>query len=203
MFLQPEDVDIIAYERKKLAFDADMHSVAQSTFNTALSNADYGVAGERTTYGNPPGRTLLEDRNDMKQLMKRMQDKLDRVDAQQQQQHAHQQQQHAHQQKQDAEISDLKNDVKNLRQASLGYRKIRHRFLEVYHRDVLQDIGRQGRQKISEGNEAAHDGDAVTDASLYKAGERSDERVLADLYGLNATQISILGKCQTSLSMFT
>ena len=127
-----------------------MYSVAKSTFNTALSTADYGVAGERTTYGNPPGRTLLEERNDMKQLMKRLQDKLDKVDA--------------HQQKQDAEISDLKNDVKTLRQASIGYRKIRHRFLEVYHRDVHVD--RQERQKIGEGNEAAHDGDAVTDASM-------------------------------------
>ena len=100
-----------------------MYSVAKSTFNTALSTAAYGAAGERTIYGNPAGRTLLEERNDMKQLMKRLQDKLDKMDAHEQKQDV--------QQQQNAEISDLQNHVKTLRQASKGYRKIRHRLLEV------------------------------------------------------------------------
>ena len=66
--------------------------------------------------------------------------------------------------------------VKDLTLTSEGYQKIHDRFLEVYRRDILDNVDRQGRKKISEGN-----GDAVTDASLYTSGRRFDERVLVDL----------------------
>src|SRR2546421_5211899 len=144
-----------------------------------LESADYGGVGERNTYGNLAGRELLEERQDLKERMKRLED--GQVDSK-------------------SQIADLQHRVKVLTLSSEGYRKIRHRFLEVYRRDILDDVDRQGRKKIGEGNEAAHNGDAVTDASLYTFGERlDDETVLVDLYGLTANQISYLGKCQTSL----
>jgi len=62
----------------------------------------------------------------------------------------------------------------------------------------MEDIDPKGRQKIREGNEAAHEGDAITDAQLYISGERFDEKVLVELYGLTSTQISCLGKYRTS-----
>ena len=92
------------------------------------------------------------------------------------------------------QIAGLQRQVKGLTLASEGYRKIRNRFIDVYRRDVLDDVTRQGYQKIGAGNEAAHGGDAVADASLYTSGERHDEMVLIDLYGLSANQISHLGK---------
>jgi len=135
-----------------------------------------------TTYGNLAGRTLLEERHDMKEMMKRLENKLEKTDA---------------------AVADLQYRVKVLTQTSEGYRKIRRRFLEVYRRDILNEVDRQGFKIISEGNEAAHDGDVVTDASLYTPGEQHDEKVLVDLYGLTASQILYLGKCRTSLSKFT
>jgi hypothetical protein len=99
-----------------------------------------------------------------------------------------------------ARVTDLQNRVKVLTLTSEGYRKIRHRFLEVYHRDIRNDVDGQGRKKIHQGNEATHHGDAVTDASLYTSHERHDEMVMVELYGLTANQISFLGEHQTSTS---
>ena len=96
-------------------------------------------------------------------------------------------------------ITDLQHHVRDLRLASDGYRRIRNRFINVYRRDVLGHATHQEYQQISDGNNAAHGGDAVTDASLYTSGERYDEDVLIRLYGLSARQISYQGKYQTSL----
>ena len=87
------------------------------------------------------------------------------------------------------QIADLQHRVKVLTLASEGYLKIRHRFLEVYRRDILDDV-----------NEAAHNGDAIADANLYTSGERYDEKVLVSLYGLTVFQISQLGKCRNFTS---
>jgi hypothetical protein len=100
------------------------------------------------------------------------------------------------------QVTDLQNRVKTLTLVSEGYRKIRHRFLEVYHRDIQNDVDGQGLKKINQGNEAAHHGDAVTDVSLYTSDERNDEIVMTELYGLSVFQISRLGKHQTSLPKF-
>jgi hypothetical protein len=148
---------------------------------TALASADYGEAGGRSTYGNQSGRELLEDRHDMKERMKRLEDKLKRLED-----------------KLTKETTSRQNDIKDLRLASEGYRRIRNRFINVYRRDVLGHVTHQEYQQISDGNNAAHGGDAVTDASLYTSGERHDEDVLIELYGLSANQISYQGKCQTS-----
>ena len=90
---------------------------------------------------------------------------------------------------------DLQHCIKALPLASGGYRKTRHRFLEVYRRDILDNVDKQGRRKIGEGNEAAHNGNTVTDASLCTSGERRTETILVSLHGLTANQISILSKC--------
>ena len=100
------------------------------------------------------------------------------------------------------QVANLQSRVKTLTQSSEGYCKIRNRFLDVYHRDVLCDIDSQGFKNISEGNIVAHEGDAVADAELFTSGKRSDDEVLIDLYGLSSSRISDLGKYQTSLRQF-
>jgi hypothetical protein len=157
----------------------------------ALENADYGDAGEIVTYGNLAGRELLKEINEKREMFKRFEGMIEKLE------------------KRDADkefrivdlehhVSDLQGHIKTLSQASKGYREVRHRFLEVYRRDFLGGINRQGHKKIGTGNEAAHNGDAITDAYLYTSGERHDETVLVDLYGLTSLQISHLGKCRTS-----
>jgi hypothetical protein len=83
-----------------------------------------------------------------------------------------------------------------------GYRRIRHRFLEVYRRDIMGSIRDEGYKTIDIGNQAAHHGDAIIDAALYLSGERVDEHVLVNVYGLSAYQIHLCCKGQTSLSKF-
>ena len=117
----------------------------------------------------------------MKERMKRLEDKLKRLED-----------------KLTKETTSRQNDIKDLRLASEGYRRIRNRFINVYRRDVLGHVTHQEYQQISDGNNAAYGGDAVTDASLYTSGERYDEDVLIELYGLSTSQISYQGKCQTS-----
>jgi hypothetical protein len=121
----------------------------------------------------------------MKERMKRLEDKLKRLEDKLTKETTSRQNENA----------DLQHQVKDLKLASEGYRRIRNRFINVYCRDVLGHVTHREYQQISDGNNAAHGGDAVTDASLYTSGERHDEGVLIKLYGLSANQISYQGKC--------
>jgi hypothetical protein len=85
---------------------------------SVLENADYRAAGERIIYGNLADRGLLEERHSLKERMKRLEDKKEKMNAQLQ--------------RSDARTTDLEHHVQVLTLASKGYRKIRHRFLEVY-----------------------------------------------------------------------
>jgi hypothetical protein len=144
------------------------------------------------TYGNPAGRGLLEERHEMKEKMKKLEDGLQITRTEVQTTKTELQTTKTELQDQ---ITSLQNHIRDLTLSSEGYQKIRDRFLDVYRRDILENIDRQGRRKIVEGNKAAHEGDAITDASLYTSHRRFDERVLINLYGLTANQISCLGKC--------
>ena len=159
---------------------------------SALASADYGEAGGRSTYGNQSGRELLEERHDIKERMKRLEDELTKETTSCQNEIAGLQNEIAGLQH---HVTDLQHHVKDLKLASEGYRRIRNRFINVYRRDVLGHVTHQEHQQISDGNNATHGGDAVTDASLYTSGERHDEDVLIKLYELSANQISYQGKC--------
>ncbi|KAL1970436.1 hypothetical protein VTN77DRAFT_4080 [Rasamsonia byssochlamydoides] len=68
--------------------------------------------------------------------------------------------------------------------------QINHRFLDTFRRDRLMSllgektISAECRRSILEGNRAAHNGDAVTDATLYVAGWRKDRHVFGYIYGV-------------------
>jgi uncharacterized coiled-coil protein SlyX len=155
----------------------------------ALESAHYGAAGEKVTYGNLEGWELLEEKHDLKERMKRLEDKQ----ANSETEIANLKTEIADHKTQ---ISYLQDHVKALSLASDGYR---HRFLEVYRRDVRGDLDREGHKKIGDGSGVAHEGDAVADAGLYTSYQRFDEDVLIDLYGLTATHISYFCKYRTSL----
>ena len=149
-----------------------------------MGSAEYGAAGEKNTYGNQVGRGLLEDRHDMKERIKRLEDQMANIDTQIADHHA--------------QIANLQDRVKTLTTDAEGYHGIRHRFIDVYRRDILQNVTEQGRIRINKGNVAAYGGDAITDATLYTTHQRDDEDVLISLYGLTVNQISFLSKCLTS-----
>ena len=47
-----------------------------------MGSAEYGAARERNTYGSQAGRDLLEDRHDMKERIKRLEDWMANIDTQ-------------------------------------------------------------------------------------------------------------------------
>ena len=156
-----------------------------------MRSAEYGAAGEKNTYRNQAGRGLLEDGHDMKERIKRLEDRMANIDAQIADHQAQIADHHA-------QIANLQDRVKTLTTDAEGYHGIRHRFIDVYRRDVLRNVTEQGRIRINKGNVAAYGGDAITDATLYTTHQRDDEDVLISLYGLTADQIWFLSKCLTS-----
>jgi hypothetical protein len=164
--------------------DDDIDVVAKERLRKAVQSARLGEAGKELAYGNEAGRGLLRDVHEMKEMMKRMQ--LQLVE--------HQAQFDRHQ----AQINRLQHRVDILTPDAERYYSIRHRFIDVYRRDVLRDVDQEGLDRIDRGNETAHEGDAFTDARLYADGKRNDRHALIFLYGLTPDQLSSFCKCRTS-----
>lgn len=162
----------------------DISTVAERTLKRAMGSAEYGAAEERNTYGNQADRGLLEDIHDMKERIKRLNDWMAKMDTQMADH--------------EAQIADLQDRVEILTTDVEGYHGIRHRFTDTHRRDAPRNVTEQGSIRINEGNIAAHEGDAITDAMLYITHQRDDEDVLISLYGLTADQIWFLSKCPTS-----
>jgi len=122
--------------------------------------------------------TVLSERHDLKQRLASLEIKVANLETESK-----------------TEIAELHHKINTLSLASEGYRKSRNRFLDVYRRDVRNDLDLKGRQNIADGNEAAHHGDAVADAALYISGERLDHGIIIEIYGLHPADIASLGKC--------
>ncbi len=94
------------------------------------------------------------------------------------------------------EMLSTRKDVKRLEQNCEGYLAIRRRFLDVYKRDVKGLETHTGTRAIKEGNVAAHQGDAIGDATLFERDKRTDRRIFCDLYGLDPAQVlEVFGTC--------
>jgi len=171
----------------KFSSTDDIRSVAKSTLDGTLTTAEYAQTGEKLMYGNTTGRQLLEERNDFRTTVERLEKRLDGSQADTAELGGQVREL-------GGQVRELRGQVRDLALSSEGYRRIRHRFLDVYRRDVMQDVDRQGYQHIKDGNEAAHHADAVTDSALYTSNTRSDELVFIEIYGMSAAKISALAK---------
>ena len=77
-------------------------------------------------------------------------------------------------------IERLEHRLATVTSASEGYRKIRHRFLDVFVRDHMGGVTAEGRQRIREGNLVAHGADVLADAEPYSSKARQDENVFIE-----------------------
>ena len=77
-------------------------------------------------------------------------------------------------------IEGLEHRLATVTSASEGYRKIRHRFLDVFVRDHMGGVTAEGRQHIREGNLVAHGADVLADAEPYSSKARQDENVFIE-----------------------
>ncbi|OCK89838.1 uncharacterized protein K441DRAFT_680863 [Cenococcum geophilum 1.58] len=190
---EPINIEIIAYECVKMEADDDIDAVAQERLGKAVQSARLGDAGKELAYGNEAGRGLLGDVHEMKEMMKRMQSQL-QTQSLQFVEHQAQFDHHL------ALINRLQHRVDILTPDAERYYSIRHRFIDVYRRDILRDVDREGLDRIDMGNGTAHEGDAFTDARLYADGKRNDRHALISLYGLTPNQLSSLPRDHPSMS---
>jgi hypothetical protein len=63
-----------------------------------------------------------------------------------------------------------------------------------YRRDVKKNLDTQGKVRLKDGNESAHDADVIIDASLYTRRERHDESTMAEIYGIGPLLITEIGE---------
>jgi hypothetical protein len=88
----------------------------------------------------------------------------------------------------DAIDDKLTKDIAALRKVSQGYRKIRHRFIDTYKRNLRLGFHPQEDASTVPG------ADVVTDASLYTSGERMDPDIFAHLYGFDHEKVPELSE---------
>ena len=131
-----------------------------------------GAANSRHTYGNEEGRTILSDLKELKACSQRLEERMT---------------------KKEGETRDLQARVRLLTQNSGGYLGVRERFLE---QNSTSDTHTQASGHIvrRDGNEAAHTGDAITDAYVYTSGRRMDTDLSTLLYDVSHKTVVDLGK---------
>ena len=127
------------------------------------------------TYGNQTGLNLLDTFSDCKEMMKRL-------EAKEATSEARKATSEARIATLGAEVDGLKIQVKDLTLSSEEYRSIRNRFIEVYRRDVMKNITKEGYEMIGNGNEAAHHGDVIADSAFYLSFRRYDEDTFVHIY---------------------
>jgi len=106
---------------------------------------------------------------------------------------------HLHQEKilkkHEEEISRQKKQLSHLAVSSKEYMQVRNRFISVFKHDKLQIKENSDDKIITDGNIAAHKGDAFADATLYTSlNKRFDRDTFETLYGLNPKLVSSMSK---------
>jgi hypothetical protein len=221
--LDEADVNVIGYTCVRLKDGDDIDTVAKTALTTALDNAEYGCAGDQTTWGNEKGVRLLADIEEIKRRMAQLEGKdsvrnremaiskseiamLKNEDTVQKSEIALlknedtvQKSEIALLKKEDTvkrnRIEELELRLATVSSASQGHRMIRHRFLDVYVREHMGGATAEGRRHIREGNLVAHGADVLADAELYNSKARQDEHVFIKIYGVSVGLTTQLGKC--------
>jgi hypothetical protein len=134
---QKNDIEFIAYDKKTVADDA-LDEVAHQVVIDAMKDAKEGHVADRRIFRNDKGFQLLEYMDDQRRTNHSLQcitppffrrneliraiGRLDIVEA-----------------KLDIQVREVNNqaqEIEQLKAASIGYRKIRHRFIDTFKRDV-------------------------------------------------------------------
>jgi len=180
-----DEYDVIGYDRVTVQPDTSIEATAQSTFDTVMAEGSLTQIGDRLAFGNSLGHMVLAEREDLLGEMKTVKAQLaghDKLFA-----------------RNDQEISDLRKMVSDLqahsevlKESSDRYMQIRARFLDTFLRDVEKIPEARWSKAITEGNKAAHDGDAVADANLFESGSRNDDTLMVKIYGLSHRQVLTL-----------
>ena len=170
-------IEFVAHSDGWVEDDDDVAAVARSSTMEALQNAiEETIEGRGLAYGNQNGLNLLETTQTVAKFQTQIQQLEEMF------------------QTHEKQLEDHQRQIKVLQAASAGYLEIRHRFIDVYRRDVAGHLTTQTRPSIQRGNIRAHHGDCVTDAELYSRQQRTDEQIYVRLYGLTWKTVQTLSK---------
>lgn len=169
--------------RAILLSDFKCDSFSENTIEIAARNAIEKVADEATVdhsqepvrWGNSQGLTVLENQDNMMMLIKSNSDQIasssDQIASLQQ------------------KVELLESEVNALKATTDSYFAVRSRFFAVFLRDRIGKINRADQNLINEGNFAAHGGDPLTDAMMFKKRIRTDDKTFALLYGMSWARV--------------
>ena len=150
----------------------DIEYPARKAIEKAADEAIVDHSQEPVRWGNSQGLTVLEKQDIMMARIQSLEDI---------------QKQHV------SSIAALEADVTALKGTTESYFAVRSRFFAVFIRDKVGKTSRADQKLINKGNFAAHGGDPLTDAMMFKKRIRNDDRTFALLYGLTWARVMEYG----------
>lgn len=133
----------------------DIKSPARKAIGKAADEATVDHSQEPVRWGNSQGLTVLETRDIMMDQIKSLQDAKEELFNR---------------------VASLESVVPLSAVTSESYFAVRSRFFAVFIRDKVGKTSRADQKLINEGNFAAHGGDPLTDAIMFKRRIRKDDR---------------------------
>lgn len=116
--------------------DENLKALAYDTLRHAIDHDEaYGQSGDKLVYGNTLGVELIKERDDIRKEVKALKNEFREFKE--------------FKEDKDREVLELYARIKELAAACQGYLNIRHRFLDTFRRDILNqpdnDTGRKYR----------------------------------------------------------
>ena len=162
---------------------------AENQIRLSCNEASVDYNHEPIRWGNSRGLTILERF-----------DRMDAILASHESRHASHESRHAAHESEIASlkkevashkttITSQKDDIVALKATTETYYAARSRFFAVYIRDSGTVLSQEDRKLIHQGNIAAHEGNPVVDAMMFKRSIRTDESTFIRLYGLGWSKV--------------
>ena len=177
-------VESVAHTSSNADDDDDVARMADLAITEALSHAtESSVEGRSEVNGNPSEILLLQQNEKLEQL-------FNQITLLQTGNKEFEQQIQGH----SRQIESLNIQIRQLKDASTGYREVRHRFLDVYRRNLRNLANPHISARTRAGNQRTHAGDCVTDGALYENEERDDDLVFVYIYNLTYQKVQLLAQ---------
>ena len=173
---EEQAMGIVFNDQIRLVRNKSPQAVVKAQLTNDLDTITEEVLGDHMIYGNSPGLSLLEAREEWRAIKSKLNRHSTKLEAQ------------------DQEIITLKAQVHHLSIRAEGYNAIRSRFIDTYKRDFKDRYDLRGSKTIRDGDKAAHHGDSIADAYLFQEGKRNDNSIYRELYGLDPSQIIKYGE---------
>lgn len=157
----------------------DIEIPARKAIEKAADEATVDHSQEPVRWGNSQGLTVLENQDIMMAQIKSNASSIESLKA--------------NVTALEANVTALEADVAALKATTKSYFAVHSRFFAVFIRDKLGKTSRADQKLINEGNFAAHGGDPLTHAMMYKKRIRANDKTFGLLYGMSWARVMEYG----------